>query len=226
MTHEQDITALEQSLAGLADVTPDEWQRVRDGLAGQAAEAGLVDVAFERHDSPLGTLIVGATGEGLVRVGLPAEGEDAVLEQLAERISARVLAAPRGSLSLVRHQLDEYFDGTRRGFEVPLDWRLAHGFRLDVLRATAQIPYGSTASYRDVATRAGNAGAVRAAGSALAHNPLPIVVPCHRVVKSGGALGALPRRRRGQAAAAEPRGRGLTTAPSPGRARICEARRA
>jgi methylated-DNA-[protein]-cysteine S-methyltransferase len=101
-----------------------------------------------------------------------------------------VLRARRPSLTQTRHQLDEYFEGTRRGFELPLDWQLAHGFRREVLRATAEIPYGRTSSYRDVATRAGSPRAVRAAGTALATNPLPIVVPCHRVLRTGGGLGA------------------------------------
>lgn len=181
---------LEEALSGLSDPPAAEWQRMRDALAARAEAEGLVDVAFELHDSPLGRLIIGATSEGLVRVGLPSEHEDEVLQQLSDRVSRRVLRAPRPSLTQTRHQLDEYFEGTRRGFELPLDWQLAHGFRREVLRATSEIPYGSTSSYRDVATRAGSPGAVRAAGTALATNPLPIVVPCHRVLRTGGALGA------------------------------------
>ena len=181
---------LEAALSGLSDPPAAEWQRMRDALAARAEAERLVDVAFELHDSPLGRLIIGATSEGLVRVGLPSEHEDEVLQQLSDRVSRRVLRAPRPSLAQTRHQLDEYFEGTRRGFELPLDWQLAHGFRREVLRATAEIPYGSTSSYRDVATRAGSPGAVRAAGTALATNPLPIVVPCHRVLRTGGALGA------------------------------------
>jgi methylated-DNA-[protein]-cysteine S-methyltransferase len=166
------------------------WERIRSELAARAETEGLLDVAFERHETPLGTIVVGATGDGLVRIGLPAEEEDAVLQDLADRVSGRVLRAPRASLARTRTQLDEYFARRRRTFDVPLDWRLAHGFRREVLRATAEIPYGQTSSYRDVATRAGSPGAVRAAGSALATNPLPIVVPCHRVLRSGGALGS------------------------------------
>jgi methylated-DNA-[protein]-cysteine S-methyltransferase len=163
---------------------------VRDRLIARADAHGLIDVAFERHDSPLGTILLGATRRGLLRVGLPAEDEGAVLEEVAHRLSPRVLDAPRGVLTEARHQLDEYFDGRRRAFDVRLDWRLAHGFRREVLRATARIPYGGTASYRDVATEAGSPIAVRAAGTALATNPLPIVVPCHRVLPTGGTLGA------------------------------------
>jgi methylated-DNA-[protein]-cysteine S-methyltransferase len=189
MSNDENHTELEQSLRETPASASVAWERIRRDLAGAAERSGLIDVAFERHDSPLGTLIVGATRDGLVRVGLPAEDEDAVLHHLADRVSARVLHASRDSLVQARRELDEYFDRSRREFGVPLDWRLSGGFRREVLRATAEIPYGETASYRDVAARAGNAGAVRAAGTALATNPLPIVVPCHRVVRSGGALG-------------------------------------
>jgi methylated-DNA-[protein]-cysteine S-methyltransferase len=183
-----DLRPLERSLrtAGQPRAT---WARIRRDLAARADAQGLVDVAIERHDSPLGPILLGATHEGLVRVGPPAEGEDAVLAELGERVSARVLASSRDSLTRARQQLEEYFDGQRREFDVPLDWQLTAGFRRAVLRATAQIPYGQTASYREVATEAGSPGAVRAAGSALATNPLAIVVPCHRVLRSGGGVG-------------------------------------
>jgi methylated-DNA-[protein]-cysteine S-methyltransferase len=182
-------TELERSLREAQGPAPAAWERMRRDLAGAAERSGLIDVAFERHDSPLGTIIVGATREGLVRVGLPGEDEDAVLQELAERVSARVLHASRESLTQTRRELDEYFGHDRQAFGIPLDWRLTSGFRREVLRATAEIPYGETASYRDVATRAGSPGATRAAGSALATNPLPIVVPCHRVLRTGGGLG-------------------------------------
>jgi methylated-DNA-[protein]-cysteine S-methyltransferase len=189
--HHTKQTPLEQLLRdGRPETDPAAWEQVRSGLARRAEEEGLVDVAFERHDSPLGTIVLGATAQGLVRVGLPAEDEDAVLEELARRISPRLLRAPRATLAETRHQLDEYFGGRRRSFDVQLDWRLTHGFRREVLRATSRIPYGHTATYRDVATRAGSSRAVRAAGTALATNPLPILVPCHRVLRTGGALGA------------------------------------
>jgi methylated-DNA-[protein]-cysteine S-methyltransferase len=166
------------------------WDRVRAAFDRAAAQEDLVDVAYERHETPLGTLVVGATREGLVRVGLPGEPEQVVLQELADRISPRVLRASRASLEQARGELDAYFAGDRQTFGVPLDWRLTHGFRRAVLHATADIPYGETASYRDVATRAGSPAAVRAAGTALAVNPLPIVVPCHRVVRGDGALGS------------------------------------
>ena len=187
--HDTDLAGVERHLRGAAQATSAAWERIRRDLATRADVEGLVDVAFERHDSPLGSILIGATREGLVRIGLPAEDEDAVLDELARRVSARVLRASRDSVTRARRQLDEYFEGRRRAFDVELDWRLTAGFRREVLRATALIPYGQTASYRQVATRAGSPAAARAAGTALATNPLPILVPCHRVLRSGGALG-------------------------------------
>jgi methylated-DNA-[protein]-cysteine S-methyltransferase len=189
MSNESDTTHLEAALRNVHGPAPATWERLRRGLAREAEREGLIDVAFEQHETPLGTIIIGATREGLVRIGLPAEDDADVLQQLAERISPRVLRASREALVRTRDQLDEYFGLDRRSFDIPLDWRLATGFRREVLRATERIPYGQTASYRDVATRAGSPNAVRAAGSALATNPLPIVVPCHRVVRTGGGLG-------------------------------------
>jgi methylated-DNA-[protein]-cysteine S-methyltransferase len=185
-------TPIEAALRHGAAPAPDPaaWERITRQLGERADAAGLLDVAFERHDTPLGSILIGATPAGLVRVGLPAEDHDAVLDELARRISTRVLHARRDSLTSARHQLDEYFDGERHSFDVALDWRLTAGFRRAVLHATARIPYGQTASYRQVATEAGSPAAVRAAGTALATNPLPILVPCHRVLRSGGALGA------------------------------------
>jgi methylated-DNA-[protein]-cysteine S-methyltransferase len=181
---------LEAALGEREATDPVGWAKVRSSLADQAADDGLVDVAFERHDSPLGEMLVGATEEGLVRVGLPAEDLDGVLEELARRVSPRVLMAPRDVVTRARRELDEYFEGRRTAFDLSLDWRLTGGFRRDVLNATAQIPYGRTASYREVATEAGRPRAVRAAGTALATNPLPIVVPCHRVLRTGGQIGS------------------------------------
>lgn len=189
MTTDSPHTPLEQALREAAATEPATWERLRGELGREAERAGLVDVAFERHETPLGTIVVGATRDGLVRIGLPSEDEDAVLQQLAEHVAPRVLRASRDSLVQTRRELDEYFARRRRSFEIPLDWRLTSGFRRAVLRATEQIPYGETASYREVATRAGSPNAVRAAGTALATNPLPIVVPCHRVLRSDGELG-------------------------------------
>ncbi len=167
----------------------EDWARLRGELARLATAEGLIDVAFERHDSPLGMILLSATEQGLVRIGLPAEDPEAVLEDLAHRISPHVLGARRESLTRARHQLDEYFERRRSNFDLPLDWQLTRGFRREVLRATAQIPYGHTATYRQVATQAGSPAAVRAAGTAVATNPLPILVPCHRVLRSDGQLG-------------------------------------
>ena len=189
MSNETDQRELEESLRATAPGPPAEWERLRGELAGEAEREGLVDVAYERHETPLGTILVGATRDGLVRVGLPSEDAREVLAELARRISPRVLRSSRESLAQVRRELDEYFGHGRRDFTTPLDWRLVGGFRRDVLRATARIPYGSTASYREIAAGAGSPNAVRAAGTALATNPLPIVVPCHRVLRTGGGLG-------------------------------------
>lgn len=172
-----------------AAIDTDTWQRVTAELVGRAEADGLIDVAFERHDSPLGPILIAATHAGIVRVGLPSEDEEGVLEELARRISGRVLRARRDELTAARGQLDEYFERRRTAFDVALDWQLTTGFRRQVLTATAAIPYGHTASYAQVAAEAGSPRAVRAAGTALATNPLPILVPCHRVLKSGGALG-------------------------------------
>jgi len=158
-------------------------------LIGRAAAEGLVDVAYTETDTPVGRLLVAATRQGLVRVSFHGERHDDVLAELAERLSPRVLEAP-ARLDEVRRELDEYFEGSRHAFELPLDWSLTGSrFRRAVLERTAKIPYGGTASYREVASAAGSERAVRAAGTALGANPIPIVVPCHRVLRTGGALG-------------------------------------
>lgn len=179
----------ELAAAGAREVDPAAWLRITAALAARAEDEDLLDVAVERHDSPLGRLLLAATTEGVVRLGLPIEDEDAVLDELARRISGRVLRARRASITAARHELDEYFAGGRRRFDVALDWRLTRGFRRDVLTVTAAIPYGQTASYGQVAARAGSPRAARAAGTALATNPLPILVPCHRVLRSTGVIG-------------------------------------
>lgn len=165
------------------------WKAMRGRFAMRAASEGLVDVAFGTHETPLGRVLVGATGVGVVRLALPIEDPDEVVEQLAQTISVRVLRAETPVLTRTRHELDEYFDGSRRVFGVPLDWQLSRAFRREVLRAATEIPYGATSSYARVALAAGSPRAVRAAGSALATNPIPILVPCHRVLRSDGAMG-------------------------------------
>lgn len=167
---------------------PDTITRLHADLAVRAERQGLLDVAYRTLDSPLGALLLAATGDGLVRVAFEGEGHEAVLAELAGEISPRVLRAP-ARLDAVARQLDAYFVGARRRFEVPVDLRLSHGFRRGVLEHLRQIPYGETESYAVVARAAGSPNAVRAAGSACATNPIPVVVPCHRVVRSDGTIG-------------------------------------
>lgn len=157
-------------------------------LAERAAAEGLLDVAYATADSPFGPLLLAQTPRGLIRVGLPNQDADELLVELSERISPRVLEAP-AQLDEARRELDLYFEGKLDRFDLPLDWRLSEGFRLRVLRAIARIPYGETRSYTQMAAKAGNERAVRAAGTACGRNPIPLVVPCHRVLRRGGALG-------------------------------------
>jgi methylated-DNA-[protein]-cysteine S-methyltransferase len=160
-----------------------------DRLAARANEAGLLDVAYATVETPLGTGLVAATPKGLVRVALPNEEIDQVLARLAREVSPRVLEFP-GRLDEARRELDQYFEGRRDRFDLRLDWRLSHpGFYRRVLRATARVPFGEVITYRDAARRAGNPRATRAAGTALGSNPIPIVVPCHRVIRTGGEVG-------------------------------------
>jgi methylated-DNA-[protein]-cysteine S-methyltransferase len=158
-------------------------------LSGRAETEGLIDVAYTSVDSPLGPLLVAASPKGLVRVSYTdPRGPDHVIEELAERISPRVLEAP-ARLDPVRRELDEYFAGRRTEFETPIDWSHLAGFTREVLRATAGIGFGETSTYAGVASRAGSPRAMRAAGNALGANPMPVIVPCHRVLRTGGALG-------------------------------------
>ena len=157
-------------------------------LAARAAERGVLDVAYSWVDSPLGRLTVAATPRGLVRVAYPSRPLDVVLEELAGRVSPRILEAP-ARLDAVRRELEEYFEGRRRRFELPLDWSLTRGFVRRVLQVTARIRFGDLRNYAEVAAGAGSPRAVRAAGNALGANPIPVVVPCHRVIRTGGALG-------------------------------------
>ncbi len=158
-------------------------------IVDAAAAAGLLDVAYARLDSPVGPLVLASTPQGLARLSYVDEGqEEAVMEDIAARLSPRILAAPR-RLDEPRRELDEYFAGRRRAFDLTLDLTLLSDFTRRVLTATAEIPYGEVATYREVATAAGSPRGFRAAGNALGSNPLPIVLPCHRVLHSGGGLG-------------------------------------
>lgn len=179
---------IELDLARVTAASPAKLADLHARLADAAASDGILDVAYRVVDSPVGPLLLAATERGLVRVAYANEDHDAVLNTLADRVSPRILLAP-ARLDAVSRELDEYFAGTRRTFDVPLDWQLSAGFRNTVLRHLAEIGYGRTASYAAVARLAGNPKAVRAVGSACATNPMPVVVPCHRVVRSDGAMG-------------------------------------
>jgi methylated-DNA-[protein]-cysteine S-methyltransferase len=176
---------IEQQLREAALDLPGEGPPV----AERAAEEGLLDVAYATVESPLGPLVVAATPKGLVRVSYSEfRGEDDVLEELARRVSPRVLEAP-AKLDSVRRELDEYFEGRRQRFDTPIDWSYVAGFTREVLRATAAIEYGEVSTYARMAEAAGSPRAVRAAGNALGSNPMPVIVPCHRVLRTGGMLG-------------------------------------
>ena len=177
--------ALERSATGLPEDAPAGLAR---RAAERAAEEGVVDVAYAPVDTPLGRLTVAATRRGLVRIAFPSPDPGTVVEQLARAVSPRVLEAP-GRLDAVRRELDEYFEGRRTEFDLPVDWSVTRGFGRRVLRETARIGYGQVRTYTEVATKAGSPRAVRAAGNALGANPVPIVVPCHRVLRIGGNLG-------------------------------------
>jgi methylated-DNA-[protein]-cysteine S-methyltransferase len=159
-----------------------------EALRDRAAAEGLLDVAYATADSPFGTLLLAKTPRGLVRLGLPGEDVEAMLADLAGRISPRVLQDP-ARLDEERRELDDYFAGRRHAFELSIDWQLSNGFLLRARQGIAAIPYGETRTYTDLARAAGNERAVRAAGSACSRNPIPLVVPCHRVLRSDGNLG-------------------------------------
>jgi methylated-DNA-[protein]-cysteine S-methyltransferase len=184
-TARQVVHALLESETAFGD---DTQARLHDGLVARAADEDLLDVSYRTVESPVGPLLLAATPAGLVRVAFDREDHDAVLERLATDVSPRILRAP-SRLDDVATQLDEYFAGRRRAFEFPIDLQLAHGFRRTVLEHLCDIAYGTTESYTIVAAASGSPAAVRAVGSACAQNPIPLVVPCHRVVRSDGTLG-------------------------------------
>jgi methylated-DNA-[protein]-cysteine S-methyltransferase len=175
-------------LDGIDAPDPATLARLHADLVARAEHEGLLDVAYRTVDSPVGALLLAATPDGLVRVAFASEGHDVVLAALAAAISPRLLEAPR-RLDGVARQLEEYFTGDRRSFDVPVDLQRTSGFRRAVLQHLRDIPFGGTESYAAVARAAGSPNAVRAAGTACATNPVPVVVPCHRVVRSDGSLG-------------------------------------
>ena len=171
-----------------APVDAETMNRLHRRLVHQAEQERLLDVAYTVVDSPLGRLLLAATPRGLVRVAYASEEHDQVLDTLAQRLSPRILRAPQ-RLDVVARELEEYFAKHRQVFDVPLDLSLSHGFRQLVQQHLPEIGYGQTRSYRQVAELVGNPNAVRAVGTACATNPLPVVIPCHRVLRADGSLG-------------------------------------
>jgi len=171
-----------------------DLDRAIQGVLVQAERDGLVDVAYAPVDSPFGRLLVARTDRGVVRLALPKhrghhQTEDEVLEDLAQFVSPRVLESPK-RLDEERRELEEYFEGKRDHFDVPVDWALTRsGFGSRALHAVARIPYGETRTYGQIAKQAGNPRAYRAAGTACGRNAIPLIVPCHRVLQSGGGVG-------------------------------------
>lgn len=182
-------SALERALrTGAAAAAPDAAEAA-EALARRAEREGLVDIAYGRLDTPVGEMLVLATDHGVVRVALPNNDFGSILEDSAARLSPRLLELP-WRVDRARRELDEYFRGKRRDFDLDLDRRLIRGrFTESVLRGVADVPYGQAITYGEVAARAGRPRAYRAAGNALGSNPLPIVIPCHRVVRVGNVLG-------------------------------------
>src|SRR5215207_418931 len=171
-----------------------DLDRAVQGLLSRAERDGLMDVAYAEVDSPFGELLVARTDRGVVRVALPSHrgdqrSRDDVLDEIATVVSPRILESPK-RLDEERRELEEYFEGRRQHFDVPVDWRLTEpGFRSRALHAVARIPFGKTKTYAEIAKAAGNARAFRAAGTACGYNRVPLIVPCHRVVQSGGGIG-------------------------------------
>lgn len=165
-----------------------EREKLRDLLVARADHEGLLDIAYRTVDSPIGPLLLAVTPHGLVRVAFELEDHEVVLAHLAATVSPRILRSGRRTDDVAR-QLDEYFSGRRRYFDVPVDLQLVQGFRRAVVSHLSDIAYGATESYAAVAKATGNPAAVRAVGSACSHNPVPVVVPCHRVVRTDGTIG-------------------------------------
>lgn len=182
----------DHSFAALLDRTqtaPADLARLHRRLEQASQREGLLDIAYRTLDTPVGVLLLAATGQGLVRVAYDREDHDAVLAALAEKVSPRILRAP-ARLDRAAREIDQYFARSRTVFDLPLDFTLAHGFRRVVQQYLPDITYGQTRSYAQVAAQVGNPQAVRAVGTACATNALPIVVPCHRVIRADGTTGA------------------------------------
>jgi methylated-DNA-[protein]-cysteine S-methyltransferase len=175
-------------LSSTEDAGDRAMQRLRTTLAGRAQQLNLLDVAYRSIDTPVGQLLLAATPAGLVRVAYTRGDDDAVLTALAGQISPRVLFAPR-HLDDAARQFDDYFARRRRSFDLPIDLQLSHGFRRTVLEHLPEVSYGRTVSYGELAAQVGSPRAARAVGSACATNPLPLVIPCHRVVLGDGSPG-------------------------------------
>jgi methylated-DNA-[protein]-cysteine S-methyltransferase len=183
------MTTTEMPTVPVDDELREAARLLGETTIARAHRDGLVDVGYSYVDTPLGRLMVACTRRGLVRLEFPDADPEHVLEELAGSLSPRVLQDPKRT-EAARRQLDAYFEGRIRRFRTPLDWSLtSEGFSRRVLEATAAIPFGSVSTYREVAGKAGSPRGARAAGNALHDNPLPIVVPCHRVVPSGGGIG-------------------------------------
>ena len=186
------IKELERALRTAPE--PGDLERATGALLARAENEGLIDVAYSEVDSPFGTMLVAGTDRGLIRVAFPHRKGTAtrdwaeLLDEIAEVVSPRIVESPQ-RLDDARRQLDEYFEGRRHEFELPLDWRLTHGFQGKAIKQIARIPYGRTLTYSELAAKAGNPRAFRAAGTACGANPLPPIVPCHRVLPSGGGVG-------------------------------------
>ncbi len=187
MTDPNEI-AVEKALRDAGENHAGDLAGLNERLLARADREGLLDVAYATLDSPYGELLVAATERGVVKLSLPNYTAESALEQIAAGVSPRVLESPK-RLDPVRRELDSYFEGRLKKFSSPVDWTLAHGFTDKVLHTVARIPYGKTLSYGEVAEKAGNPRAFRAAGTACGANPVPLIVPCHRVVQAGGKPG-------------------------------------
>jgi methylated-DNA-[protein]-cysteine S-methyltransferase len=172
---------MKRAARGLGKPEEDVMERLMQRIGKEA------DVAYDEVETPFGTYVVAATEVGLVSLSFEHD-PDVAVDVLARRLSPRIVRAP-GRVDAIRRELDEYFAGRRKRFDIPLDWSLVQGFNRKVLEATARIPYGGVSTYSDMARSAGSPRAARAAGNALHNNPIPIVVPCHRVLRTGGGLG-------------------------------------